>query len=277
MTPPRFTLQVLSGKVTVESESADLLAELAGLFSLFPGPRGGRDPARATFRIEAQRDGVRRLSRDGEILLETDCDGYMLARAEHEILGAAVGEERRHLVFHAAAVALGGRGVLLVGGRGAGKTTLAARLAGAGFTYYADEMSAVDTRTRRLTPLPRTLNVKPQTVRLLAGCDLRIGSYDPDPSRYPARYALPPAARVGREPVEVGLVLFPRRADGRHAGLTAIRASQAAVLLVRHAYNFPAMPDRGFALVAGLLERAPAFVLEHDDLSEATRMVREIL
>jgi hypothetical protein len=56
-------------------------------------------------------------------------------------------------VFHAASVAVGGKGVLLFGDKGAGKTTLSLCLASRGHAFLGDEWGAVSTSTSELLPL----------------------------------------------------------------------------------------------------------------------------
>ncbi|MEO5937007.1 MAG: hypothetical protein ABIP81_07320, partial [Terriglobales bacterium] len=63
--------------------------------------------------------------------------------------------QKHMLFFHAATVAVGGRGVMLVGDKGMGKTTLSLALAARGGDFLGDEYAAVDTRTLHLVPFRR--------------------------------------------------------------------------------------------------------------------------
>lgn len=64
------------------------------------------------------------------------------------------------LFLHAAATQLGDQGVLLVGGKGAGKTTLALALAARGQRLLGDELCGVRTATRLLVPVRRSVAVR---------------------------------------------------------------------------------------------------------------------
>lgn len=64
-------------------------------------------------------------------------------------------------VFHAASVALFGRGVLLFGGKGAGKTTLALCFASRGHAFLGDEWGVVSASTGELLPLRRMVSIRP--------------------------------------------------------------------------------------------------------------------
>lgn len=64
------------------------------------------------------------------------------------------------LVFHAASVAVDGHGVLLLGDKGAGKTTLSLCLASRGHAFLGDEWGAVSTSTRELLPMRSLLSIR---------------------------------------------------------------------------------------------------------------------
>lgn len=64
-------------------------------------------------------------------------------------------------VLHAGAVAIGRAGVVLVGEKGRGKTTLSLALAARGHGFLADEMTALRLDTRELLPLRRSVSIRP--------------------------------------------------------------------------------------------------------------------
>jgi hypothetical protein len=64
------------------------------------------------------------------------------------------------LFFHAAAVAIGGEGVLIAGEKGAGKSTLSMALAAHGHDFFGDEIAAVRTEGFVLAPFRRALSVR---------------------------------------------------------------------------------------------------------------------
>ena len=65
------------------------------------------------------------------------------------------------LFFHAASVGIGDAGVLIVGAKGAGKTTLSMALASRGQDFLGDEIAAVRTRTNELLPMRRAVSIRP--------------------------------------------------------------------------------------------------------------------
>jgi hypothetical protein len=64
-------------------------------------------------------------------------------------------------VLHAASVGISGRGVLLSGAKGAGKTTLSLCFASRGHAFLGDEWAAVSSLTGELLPLRRAASIRP--------------------------------------------------------------------------------------------------------------------
>jgi hypothetical protein len=64
-------------------------------------------------------------------------------------------------VLHAASVGISGRGVLLSGTKGAGKTTLSLCFASRGHAFLGDEWAAVSSLTGELLPLRRAASIRP--------------------------------------------------------------------------------------------------------------------
>lgn len=69
--------------------------------------------------------------------------------------------QRDVLFFHAAAAAIGGRGVLIVGPKGSGKTTLSLALAARGHGFFGDEMTGIHMPGRDVVPVRRAASVRP--------------------------------------------------------------------------------------------------------------------
>jgi HPr Serine kinase C-terminal domain len=73
---------------------------------------------------------------------------------------ALILEQRGMTVLHGSCLAVGGRGVCVVGDSGAGKSTLAAALCGRGHRFISDGMTAVDLSGAVALALPGWQNVK---------------------------------------------------------------------------------------------------------------------
>jgi len=103
--------------------------------------------------------------------------------------------QREVLFFHAAAVGLGDAGVLIIGGKGAGKTTLSMALAARGHDFLGDEIAAVRTRTAELLPMRRAVSIRPGPQSSRVDQMLQHG-------RYPAEQFPDGSTRMRAEPGE---------------------------------------------------------------------------
>jgi hypothetical protein len=63
-------------------------------------------------------------------------------------------------VFHAGSIAVSGRGALLMGAKGAGKTTLSLALAERGHDLFGDELAALRRRSLTIVPFRRRLCIR---------------------------------------------------------------------------------------------------------------------
>lgn len=131
------------------------------------------------------------LAGDGaEVRLEVEGDD--LTVEDHQPWEAVVGTlavhrllrlQRHVALMHAAAVGVAGRGLLLIGGKGRGKTTLSLALAARGNPLFGDELAGVRTDTLEIVGLRRAVAVRPGPRALLVDAALR--RVDADSVRYP--------------------------------------------------------------------------------------------
>lgn len=136
------------------------------------------------------------------------------------------------LFFHAATVGIGDAGVLIIGAKGSGKTTLSMALASRGHDFLGDEIAAVRTRTNELLPMRRAVSIRPGLRAATVEQTLRE-------RRYPAEEFPDGSTRVRVEPGE----FFP--------------ATQQRSLLLRSIFFLRAFEDHA---------RVESFVPGVDDL-----------
>jgi hypothetical protein len=115
------------------------------------------------------RDFAKELFGDrGDVVLEVAGDALIVSNAQswewlignlavHRLLRL----QRDLVVFHAASAGIDGRGVLLVGPKGSGKTTMSLTLASRGHAFLGDEMAALRLPSVELVPVRRAVSIRP--------------------------------------------------------------------------------------------------------------------
>ena len=166
------------------------------------------------------------------------------------------------IFFHAATISIDGAGLMLVGPKGAGKSTLALALATRGHGFLGDEHACYLPGSAELVPFPRPVGVKPGPRARSAQQALDRAGRDPEREgmmRVPVEDLLAgPALR----PVPLRAVVF-LRGLGEAARLLRVepgREELAALQPVGSSFANAASTERVFQLVR-LLSRAGVFHL----------------
>jgi hypothetical protein len=219
--------------------------------------------------LEEHGDHVGRYGRIDDLLfvLYRRCYGRL---GEHLQLGGWV-------ALHGGLVRVAGRRAVVVGQKGAGKTTLMMQLLVAGHAVEGDEQ--VLTRGGLAVALPRAFHVKPGTADLLPQLApvLRrspatalsdgtpIVAFDPVAAGFEAATSV--------APIDVAVVL--RRRDGSGAGVRPLTTVAAAEAVVAHALPYDDSRVHLLQACARLLATARGFEVRGGDLAATARQLAE--
>lgn len=183
------------------------------------------------------------------------------------------------IFFHAASVAIAGRGVLIVGPKGAGKSTLALALATQGHALLGDEHACYVPGREELVPFTRPVGVKPGPRARTSDRALARAGRDPERDgmmRVPVQDL--PAAAIATGPVPLRAVVFLRGfADAaRLFRVEPGREELAALQPVASSFTNAAPTERVFQLVR-LLSRAAVFHLRAGTPDDTAEVVASTL
>lgn len=183
--------------------------------------------------------------------------GALVGAVLGQIVGTLTTLLTRLLFVHAGVVAFDGRGMILVGESGAGKTSTVAALVRRGATYLSDEVALLDPEAGVVLPFALPMAVKPWT-RKAAG-------------------VLPPGRTVLREggvelwfpqrlepaPVAIDMFILLHH-DGRETRVKPISRAAMLLALARHASSFKQQHRVNAAFVgfSQLLRNARTMVFE---------------
>lgn len=155
-------------EVVIRSDSDGILARFDEIYGRFrTGCTVGRAPTCYVLTGD-QPFGQPALVLNGETHL-TNKPGTLFDYAHTVILNAALARIRSHFLVHGAALSMDGAGVVLAGGAGYGKTTLALELIRRGFRFLSDDIAAIARIDHRLHPFPKSLGIWPRTGQLIPG------------------------------------------------------------------------------------------------------------
>ena len=174
------------------------------------------------------------------------------------------------VAFHAACLLSGGKGLLLSGRPGAGKTTLAVHLMEAGFEYAADDIVLI-AHDGRATGVPFAPALKsgawPMIEKLCP--DLGKSTVHSRPDGRRVRYLnIPRGIRNGSVPV--GWIVFIKRASNVTVKLAPLGQLETISRLIDGSYSPDGkLTNQGFLAIKRTLADAKSFELQYSDAALA--------
>jgi hypothetical protein len=242
-------------------------------------------PARVTFRLLSGDGSDRlRLSRAETLLYQGDD----AAQAADSLLSQSCYQLANHsqggALFHAGALAVPGRGKgwLLPGGIGSGKTTLTAWLLTKGLDYLTDELAFVPDGAEAMQTFARPLNLKRAARAALrdhfdferhAGRMLSTPAGDlisPEALR-PGRPAGAPGATLVRS------IIFPRYQAGSDFVWQPLSKAQAGLALMKCLVNARNLPEHGFPQISRLAKTVPAYHMTYANFDQVEAQLDDLL
>jgi hypothetical protein len=254
-TPPRTVYIAFERhQVALRSDAREVLAGLERMYSAMVAPAA---PCPVGELEVSRNGGSYHVGGATEIDLEDGSLADVLRCLRFSVIQALMRARPDLLWFHAGAAASGGRGVLLPGGRGQGKSTLIVGLCGRGWAYLSDEVVPLDPTSGRVVPFPLT-----PARREFPGREMPA-----DWLRAPEKVECPlPPETFCRRPVPVGALVFPSYSGvGVPARLSPCPPAQAVVELLQHCWSFPGHREAALRSLCGLVARVPAFRLSFGD------------
>jgi hypothetical protein len=243
-------------------------------------PYAGAAAPHVTYRLLSGGESGGMVLYRGERLLY---DGRSAADVANLLLGDSCHEladqSRGGLLFHAAALARRGKGLILPGTIGAGKSTLAAWLLARGFDYLTDELVFVAPGSGRFQAFARPLNLKPPARVILqrkfdfegqSGQVFSGSQFDLVPPTF-----INPRSQVS-EP-DLGLILFPRYLPESAFDLRRLSRAQAGLELMQCLVNARNLPDYGFSEITRLARTAAAYQMCYAGFDQIGEMVETLL
>lgn len=189
----------------------------------------------------------------------------------------AVNAPTEDVLVHAGVAARGDLAVILPGESGAGKTTLVAALARAGWTYLSDEVAALDGRRQMLHPYPRPLALEPGSWEMIP--PRRTDWPDGVPMLVRDLRLVTLGETGAPVPVDArpAAVIFPEVAPGEPTTLEPLSAAETLERLVGLSFNLRQRGRTGFRHLVELVRSTPSWRLRLDGVKTAPALLETLL
>ena len=281
-------INALGHSVLIRTNSEDFGEVVARMMRSFePVNGGGRDPE-VTFSIliadGTTADEPHRFYRNRKLIRETNQIWKLMRLLEWQLDAFLVWNEHDHLLLHAGSVAIDGRGILIPGSSGAGKSSLTMSLLLNGAQYFSDELTAISISSGEFVAFPKALSCRDISMFPELDEDAWFGPTDEDlaegiePDGWkPVWFTHAEDARVGSigASVKITHVIFPHRGDGHAPQLQPISESEVMRGLLRHSINFCRVRKQGFHQLARTAGELQGYRLIGNGLAAATELVME--
>lgn len=242
-------------------------------------PADGDVPPHLTYRLTSGEESGQVLYRGDTLLYEGDSEATLAELLLGDTCRHLTAGSRGGLMFHAAGLVWGGKGILLPGAVGAGKTTLAAWLATKGLDYLTDELVFVRQGADVMQAFTRPLKLKSSARVVLqdrfdfegnAGSILEGRRFFLVP---PA--LLKPTNTLSEPPLS--LIIFPSYQPGSRFKLRHLSQAQAGLALMQCLVNARNLPEHGFPEVVRLAKTAPAYQMSYSNFDQLDGYLETLL
>jgi hypothetical protein len=178
------------------------------------------------------------------------------------------------LMLHAGLMSKHGRGLMIGGVSGAGKSSLAAWLLSQGWSYHGDEQTYADAGDLHWQGFARPLCFKGDWLSMFP-----MAAAEPESVVQVGGQALVPASLFGQklppeEAVRPGIVLFPKFRKGSEFSLKRLPAGRAAIQLAPLILNGGNLSHRGVAQAAGIARDCPAYDLTYGHFGQLAPLLQ---
>ncbi|HHM06183.1 MAG TPA: HprK-related kinase A [Gammaproteobacteria bacterium] len=186
----------------------------------------------------------------------------------------------RYLIIHSAVLEKSGRALILPGPPGAGKSTLCAALAMRGWRYFSDELTLVEPDTLAITPIPRPISLKNESIAIIRRFAPKavMGPPHHDTLKGTVAHLQAPPDSVERagETAAPGWIIFPRYCAGAATRLTPRSKASTLLYAAENGFNYSILAAIGFETAAELVDRSDCYDFVYSNLADAITTLNEL-
>lgn len=192
------------------------------------------------------------------------------------VIRALVTDQASGVAIHAAALARGGKAILVAGVSGAGKSTLTAWMARNGFRHLTDELVILPGEASLdVVPFRRPLTLRTDAVAALE----THGVIAPDSERLTCgdKVVFAPIPAPEAAPVAAGMILFPNWMPDAEFRIQPLTSGRSARGLLENNLNAANFADGGLSTLARYAGSLPAFRLTYATFDQLDGFLDEVV
>ncbi|HPF58938.1 MAG TPA: HprK-related kinase A [Candidatus Competibacteraceae bacterium] len=187
----------------------------------------------------------------------------------------------QYLILHSGTLERNGQALLLPAWPGSGKSTLSAALSQRGWRLLSDEFGLVRPSDLMITPFPRLLPLKNQSIAVMRSFapEAVFGPEYPGTPKGTVCHLRPPPESIDRagELARARWIVFPKFRAGSTMCLNQIESTEAFVSLSGHAFNYELIGLRGFKAMTALVDACDCYTFEYGgDLEQAVAQLNAL-
>jgi hypothetical protein len=170
------------------------------------------------------------------------------------------------MALHAAALSRNGKGILIPGQSGSGKTSLSTWLAARGFNYLTDEFVFIAHGSNNMQAFARPPNVKTRGIESALANFFDMDKHGHRTVRTEQVAMIPPRLLNPDNALEdacVDLILFPRFVKGAEFQLEKLTTAKAGLALMASLVNARNLAGHGFGEAVRLVRQTRSYRLEY--------------
>lgn len=260
--------------VRISSDSPLVLKAIDTHFTHCPAETGSEI---AHYHIAATAERNFSLSLDGSVLYSNLSFEQVLQNLMQDALTLLNGNCSIGSVFHAAALEIDNKGVILCGQSRSGKSSLAAWLIANGFRYLTDEVIVYHQGSGNISGFPRSLVLKSGSTfiwqRWLKDASIEGFLHFSDGSVWINPELLnKDGISLQAEPC---LLVFPRYSPEVSLDIEKLSPAETLFCLLQNLVNARNLPNHGMNAASHLARQVKAFKLIYSDIEGATEWIKQ--
>lgn len=178
-----------------------------------------------------------------------------------------------HLILHAAVIEKEGKAVIMPAPPGSGKSTLCAGLVAKGWRLLSDEMAMVSLETGMLSPIPRPVSLKNESIAIMQqfaeDCFISAPTYDTNKGT--VAHMRPPLNSVTHAHINVAprWIITPHYKANSPSQLVPQTKGQALMMAVNNSFNYNVLGQQGFEAMGVLVDSCQCYEYTYSSLDDA--------